>query len=75
MQLLLLLLFSKICHRYLHLFNHILVKTVIKRQEDKPLRRKWRKCWEIVEIKEFKESSQSSKILQIQRKKNFRKTY
>ena len=74
-QLLVLLLFIKICHRHLHLLNHLLVKAVIKRQEDKLLERKWRKCWKIAEIKEFKEFSQRSKPVQIQRKKNFSKTY
>ena len=72
---LLLLLFKKIFHRHLHLFNHVLVKTAIKRQEDKVLERKWGKCWEIVKIKEFKGNFQRPKLVQIQRKKNFSKTY
>ena len=45
------------------------MKAVIKLQEDKLLERKWRKCWEIAEIKEFKENSQRPKPVQIQRKK------
>ena len=39
-QLLVLLLFSKIYHRHLHLFNHLLVKAVIKCQKDRLLERK-----------------------------------
>ena len=74
-QLLVLLLFSKIYHRHLHLFNHLLVKAVIKRQEDKLLERKWRKCLKIAEIKKVKENSQRPKPVQIQRKNNFSKTY
>ena len=74
-QLLVLLLFSKIYHRHLHLFNHLLVKAVIKRQEDKLLERKWRKCLKIAEIKKVKENSQRPKPVQIQRKNNFSKTF
>ena len=74
-QVLVLLRFSKICHGHLHLFNHHLVKAVIKRQDGKLLERKWRKCWKIAEIKKLKEKSQRLKPVQIQSKKIFIKTY
>ena len=35
----------------IHLFIHLLKKAVIKRQEEKLLVRKWRKCWKIAVIK------------------------
>ena len=58
-QFLVLRLFGKICHQHLHPLNHLLVKVVIKRREDKLLERKWRKCWTIAEIK--KNSKRSPK--------------
>ena len=69
---LLLLLFSKICHQNLCLFNHVLVKAGIQLQEDKRLERKQRKYWKIAEKKHSKKTPKSVKI---QRKKNFSKIY
>ena len=75
-QFLVLRLFSKICHQHLHPLNHLLVKVIIKLQEDKLLDRKWRKCWTIAEIKKkIKEISQRPQPVQIQGKKNFSKIY
>ena len=44
---LLLVLLNKVCHPHPDLFNHLLVKAVIKRQDDKLFDRKWKKCWKI----------------------------
>ena len=45
-----------------------LVKTVIKRHEDKLFERKWKKYWKIEEIKEFNDNCQRRKPVQIQKK-------
>ena len=66
-QILVLLLLSKICNRHLQLCNHLLVKAVIKRQEDKPLQRKWRKCWK-TQYKNSKKASKGSKQCKFRRK-------
>lgn len=60
-------LFNKIYYPHLHLFNHFLLKLVIKRHKDKLFERK--KCCKIADITEFIENSQRHKLVQIRRKK------